>query len=155
MKKLKNNKVLLALALILIVCFGLIIFALFKYFYRGDNTNNYGDRLENIKSHPIHENLESEIKSIYTNNEIDKVEIKNKGRIIYVILNLSEIKKLSDAKSLAIKSLEKFTEDEKGYYDIQFVITCDKEEASSTSTNLYPTMGYKNAVSSVVVWIEG
>lgn len=153
MKKIKNNKVLLVLAIILLICFILIIVALFKYFYTGDNKNKYGERLEQIESHKLKENLESEIKKIYREEEINKVEIKTSGRIIYLTLDISKVMKISDARSLALKSLDKFSDDEKKYYDIQFIITCESE--GSSENKIYPTMGYKNSASSIVVWIKG
>lgn len=154
MKSLKNNKVLLVLALILIICFALILLALFKYFYSGRNASKYGDRLENSQSYKLSDNLENEIKSLYKDDEINEVEIKVSGKIVYLTLNLSAVKKLEDSKSLALKALEKFSAEEMNYYDIQFIITCDSV-SSSNEVNLYPTMGYKNSSSSVVVWIEG
>lgn len=148
--KLKQNKVLLVLAIILIICFALIIFLLFKYFYVGDNSSNYGDRLDGIESHEIHKGLESEIKEIYKETKMSLKSIKTSGKIIYVTFNLSEVIKVEDAKNLVLKSLEKFSDDEKGFYDIQFIITCDGE--TSTEKQLYPIMGYKNSSSSEVIW---
>ena len=61
MKKLRENKVLLVLAVILLICFVLIGYVLFKYFYVGCNLDKYGDRLDGIESHPIHNSLKTEI----------------------------------------------------------------------------------------------
>lgn len=150
MKKIKENKVLLALALILIICFGLILFVLFKYFYVGDNSDKYGDRLEGIESHKVHKELENEIKEIYKDSKLNLKSIKTSGKIIYVTFDLSEVIKVNDAKNLVLKSLDKFSDDEKSYYDIQFIITCESE--GSTETRLYPIMGYKNSSSIEVIW---
>ncbi len=150
-KKLKQNKVLLALAFILIVCFGLILFVLFKYFYLGGNSNKYGDRLEGIESHEIHKDLKNEISELYKDTKMELKSLKTNGKIIYVTFNLSEVIKVQDAKNLALKSIEKFTDDEKNFYDIQIIITCDAEDSSAESM-LYPIMGYKNSSSFEVVW---
>jgi len=150
MKKIKENKVLLALAIILVICFGLIIFVLFKYFYVGDNSSKYGDRLDGIESHEVHKDLEKEIKEIYTDSKLNLKSVKTSGRIIYVTFELSEVIKTEDAKNLVLKSLEKFSDDEKSYYDIQFIVTCESE--GSTETKLYPIMGYKNSSSIEVIW---
>ena len=152
--KLKNNKVLLVLALILIICFVLIVVALFKYFYSGKNTSKYGDRLEGAESYTLHSSMKSEIERLYEKTEVSSVSIKQNGKIVYLTIDLAEVKKIEDAKSIALKSLDKFTDDEKNFYDIQFIITCSKEESSSAENNLYPKMGYKNSSSSVVVWIK-
>ena len=150
MKKIKENKVLLVLAFILIICFALIAFLMYKYFYAGDNSSNYGDRLDGIESHPIHKDLKNEIEEIYKDTKISLKSLKNSGRIIYVTFELSEVIKVDDAKNLALKSLEKFSDDEKSYYDIQFIVVCNQEE--STEKQLYPIMGYKNSSSFEVVW---
>lgn len=150
MKKIKENKVLLVLAIILIICFGLILFVLFKYFYVGNNISKYGDRLDGIEAHKIHKELESEIKELYKDSKLDLKSIKNSGKIIYVTFELSELIKAADAKNLVLKSLEKFSDDEKSFYDIQFIVICESE--GSTETKLYPIMGYKNSSSTEVIW---
>ena len=150
MKKLRENKVLLVLAVILLICFVLIGYVLFKYFYVGYNLDKYGDRLDGIESHPIHNSLKTEISDIYKDTKMSLKSLKTSGRIIYVTYSLSEVIKVDDAKNLVLKSLEKFTDDEKGYYDIQFIVECDSE-ASSEKT-FYPIMGYKNSSSFEVVW---
>lgn len=150
MKKLRENKVLLVLAVILLICFVLIGYVLFKYFYVGYNLDKYGDRLDGIEAHPIHNSLKTEISDIYKDTKMSLKSLKTSGRIIYVTYSLSEVIKVDDAKNLVLKSLEKFTDDEKGYYDIQFIVECDSE-ASSEKT-FYPIMGYKNSSSFEVVW---
>ncbi len=150
--KLKNNKVLLLLGLILVVCFILIVIALFKYFYGANNNSKYGDRLENISKYKLDNDLESEIESLYTENEVDSINLKTSGRIIYLTLNLSNVILKENAKTLALKALDKFTDKQKNYYDIQFIVKCSKEENSSAENDLYPIMGYKNSKSAVVVW---
>ena len=149
-KRIAQNKVLLVLAFILLVCFALIAFLLFKYFYVGENSSKYGDRLDEIESHPIHKDLEDEIKDLYKDTKMSLKSIKTSGKIIYVTFDLSEVIKVDDAKNLVLKSLEKFSDDEKKYYDIQFIVTCGAEE--STETPLYPIMGYKNSSSFEVIW---
>ncbi len=150
MKKIKENKVLLVLAIILIVCFALILFVLFKYFYVGDNVSKYGDRLDGIEAHKIHKELEEEIKELYKDSKLNLKSIKSSGKIIYITFELSEVIKVEDAKNSVLKSLDKFSDDEKSYYDIQFIVTCDVEQ--SAETLLYPIMGYKNSSSTEVIW---
>ena len=149
-KKFKENKVLLVLAIVLVVCFVAIGFVMFKYFYVGDSTSKYGDRLDGIEKHKIHSTLKSEIEELYKDTKMSLKTYKTSGKIIYVTLELSEVIKVEDAKNLTLKSLEKFTDDEKNYYDIQFIVVCDSEQ--STETQLYPIMGYKNSSSFEVVW---
>lgn len=153
-KMLAENKVLLVLGIILIACFTLIVLAVFKYFYSGNSKSNYGDRLEGIEKHPINKNLKSDIEALYPSGEIDKVTIDSHGKIIYITLNLKEVTSKENAKALAIKTLDVLTEDEKGFYDIQYVITCtsELEPSEEEGRKNYPILGYKNSTSSVIVW---
>ena len=151
MKKIKENKVLLVLALMLLTCFGIILFVLFKYFYVGGNSNKYGDRLDGIESYEVHSSLKGELEELYKETKMNVKSIKVSGKIIYVTFALTEVIKTDDAKNLVLKSLEKFSDDEKNFYDIQFIITCNTEE-SEEDNNLYPIMGYKNSSSYEVVW---
>lgn len=151
--KLKSNKILLLLGGILVVCFILILVALFKYFYGAMNNTKYGDRLDGISEYKLDKGLDSEIKDLYSESEVDSVTLKTSGKIIYLTIDLSKVVTKETAKTLALKALEKFTDDEKQYYDIQFIITCSKEEGSE-ETKLYPIMGYKNSSSAVVSWIK-
>ena len=151
--KFKNNKILLLLGGILVICFILILVALFKYFYGAVNNSKYGDRLDGISEYKLDKGLDEEIKDLYTEDEVDSVALKTSGKIIYLTINLSKVVTKESAKTLALKSLEKFSDDEKQYYDIQFIVTCTKED-NSEETKLYPIMGYKNSSSAVVSWIK-
>ena len=79
--KLKSNRILLLLGSILIICFILIIIALFKYFYGAANNTKYGDRLDGISEYKLDKNLEAEIKDLYEPSEVDSVTLKTSGKI--------------------------------------------------------------------------
>ena len=78
-KKLRQNKVLLVLAIILLICFAVILFVLFKYFYVGNNSNKYGDRLSDIESHKIHNTLESDLNDLYKDSKMSLKSLKVNG----------------------------------------------------------------------------
>ena len=152
MKRLfKENKVLFVLLAIILISFVIIVFGLIKYFYLGNGSSTYGTRLNDISEHKLNSNLDKDIKNLFTENPVNDVTVDLKGKIIYLTIDLSELINLNDAKTLAIKSLDALGEDEKNYYDIQFIITA-KEVSDENS--LYPTMGYKAASSSQIVWIK-
>ncbi len=151
MKKLfVRNKVMFVLIIILLICFILIIYSLIKYFYAGSKSN-YGDRLENVAEHKLDNNIEESVKSLYSeNDEIGDVKVELRGKIIYVTIDYVKAIKLEDAKSLALKSLEAFPQEEKDFYDIQYILTAK----TIAEDNSFPTMGYKNALSTIVVWVN-
>ncbi len=155
MNKLKKlfirNKVWFVLIIILIVCFLLIIYGLVKYFYIGINNDTYGDRLEGISENELDKDIESDVQAIYESNDnVGEVILDLKGKIIYITIDFVKATKVKDAKSLALKSLEAFSEEEKLFYDIQYILTAE----TITEDEFYPTMGYKNSSSQVVVWIN-
>ncbi len=151
MKKLfVRNKVMFVLIMILLICFILIMYNLIKYFYAG-NKNAYGDRLENVAEHKLDNNIEENVISLYSESEeVGDIKVELRGKIIYITIDFVKAIKLEDAKSLALKSLEAFSQEEKDFYDIQYILTA-KTIAEDES---FPTMGYKNALSTVVVWIN-
>ncbi len=146
LKSVKKNKVLLVLAIVLIVCFVLIFYVLLKYFYTGAGSTKYGDRLDGLIE--IHSSYKDEISELYKDTtSVNKTTINVEGKIIYINIDFKEALSIKDAKSVAIKSLDIFSDEEKSSYDIQFILT-----ASEVETDLFPIMGYKNKNNTKVVW---
>ncbi len=153
-KKVKTNrnqdyKVLWVLLGILLVCFLVIGFLFYKYFYAGISTSKYGPRLDGIESYKLSSNLNEEISSIYAEEKsINKVSTDVEGRIIYINIDFKEPVKTATAQDLAIKSLEKIGEDNLTYYEVQFLLTYSGEEENAN----FPMFGSKNKNSLKVVW---
>jgi hypothetical protein len=151
-RAIKHNKVMLVLGVILVLCFLTLLYTLVKYFYNGLNSNAYGDRLEGIEEYKLDKNIEENINKLYDSiDSVGDVNISAKGKIIYITINYVKAIKPDDAKSLALKALEGFSDKEKGYYDIQYILTSDN---ITENTESFPTTGAKNASSSVVVWLN-
>lgn len=152
MKKLKelwgNNKVLIVLGIILIICLIAIITVTFSFFL-GGNKGVYGDRLNGIDKYPVTNNIKSEYKtSLESEKSVTKVSIDTKGKIIYIIINFASDTSLEDAKNLAASSIEKLNEDILSFYDIDFTLKCEKSENSEGFTIL----GAKNVAGSGLIW---
>lgn len=152
MKKLKelwgNNKVLIVLGIILIICLIAIITVTFSFFL-GGNKGVYGDRLNGIDKHPVTNNIKSEYKtSLESEKSVTKVSIDTKGKIIYIIINFASDTSLEDAKNLAASSIKKLNEDILSFYDIDFTLKCEKSENSEGFTIL----GAKNVAGSGLIW---
>lgn len=146
-KTLKNNIVLLVLGLIVIVSLAVMVIGVFKYFYSSDG-DKYGDRLNGIEEHKLNETLESDIKDLYESG-VESVKTDVKGKIVYVIMDVSDGVSKTEAQNYAVEALDVFTEDEKSYYDIQFMITCKNISEESSS---FPMEGYKNSSNTQIVW---
>ena len=149
-KNKQDNTMLWILIVILLVCFLLIGFLFYKYFYSGISTSKYGDtRLEGIENYPLSENLESEINELYKEEKsVNKVKVDVEGRIIYIIVDFKESIKVDSAKSIATKALDKIGEDNLKFYEVQYILTYSGEEENTN----YPVFGSKNANSLKVVW---
>ena len=63
-------------------------------------------------------------------------------------MDFKETLKVSDAESLAEKSLEKIGESNLTYYDVQFILTYSGEEENEN----FPVFGAKSSNSLKVVW---
>ncbi len=149
-KNKQDNTMLWILIGILVVCFLLIGFLFYKYFYSGISTSKYGDtRLEGIEKYPLSKTLESDISGIYKDEKsVNKVEVNVEGRIIYIDIDFKESIKVDTAKTLATKALDKVGEDNLKYYEVHFILTYSGKEENKN----FPVFGSKNANSLKVVW---
>lgn len=146
-----NSKVFIALISILVICFILLGFGFYKYFYSGNSSTKYGDRLEGIEKHTLPKDLTSKVEKIYADNtNVGKITTNVQGRIIYINMDFDEETKTDAAKELAVKALEAFEEDSLSYYDIQFIIT-ESYDKESTETG-FPLFGSKSSTSLKVIW---
>ena len=146
-RKLKENRVLFALAIVIVISLILIAIGLFKYFYGNDNSA-YGDRLNGIEDHKISETIDSDIQSLFEAG-VDSVKVDIKGKIIYIVMNVTSGVSKIDAESYAANALTKFSEEDLSFYDVQFLITCTTEEVDE---KVFPIDGYKNSTSATIIW---
>lgn len=148
-KKIRNNKVLLVLLGILLVCIIAIGILFYKFFYAGAGGSKYGNRLNGIENYPLSSNLQDEIKSLYSeNSKVGTIKVNTEGRVIYIDIDFKETLKVSEAESLAEKSLEKIGENNLTYYDVHFILTYSGEEENEN----FPVFGAKSSNSLKVVW---
>ena len=155
MKKLKgfyhNNRIYCILMGVSILCLLLIAVAFILYFVNQTNSDVYGNRLNGIESVAISKQHKEEIISFLEEQEIiEKATVNIKGKVIYINVYLNK-GKVADAQSIAIKTLEKLTEDEKNFYDINYTFvkqTADSEDIS------FPIMGYKKSDKTIISWTK-
>jgi len=128
----KEHRVFTILMAIVIVCLILIITVLVQIFYFGNGNDKYGDRLEGIDNVKISESKESDFENnVKADGKVKNCDLVVTGRIIYITMQFDEAVDLETAKSIALKSLESFSEDELAFYDFNFTLkknTSDKVE---------------------------
>lgn len=146
-----NNRIYCILMGISIFCLLLVCFAFVYYFIEQTKTDAYGNRLNGIENVAISSEHKTDvIKKIKENEKIDKVSMDVKGKIIYLIIYLKD-GSTEDAQSIAIKSLEYLTEDEKEFYDINYTFT---NESNSDNAKVFPIMGYKKSDATIISWTK-
>lgn len=153
MNKLKNfykeNRVFSILMLVIIVCVILMAVIVLKNFVFSNGSNVYGDRLKDEKKYKISDKLQKEISSDLEKDEaIKNATVTIKVRTIYIQINYNSGIDLDSAKSKAVSVLEKFSEDELGYYDIEFILVSE----AATDYEGFKIMGAKNVNGSNIVW---
>lgn len=154
----KEHRIFTILMSIVLVCLILIITVLIQVFHSG-NGDKYGTRLEEIskygsnlvdtKSNEILSSRKSDFENNMVNTKkVKKADIQVTGRIVYITLQFEETVDLEEAKNVALKSLESFSDDEKSYFDFEFTLkknTSDKVEGFLIS-------GAHNKNGSGLVW---
>jgi hypothetical protein len=131
-----------------ILCFILVAWVCKDLFLSADGPM-YGDRLEGIDKAPIDANTKKEITDLLLKTAgIKKVETNIHGKILNVIILVDETITVDKVKESANASLDKLSEAQKSFYDVQFLV----DYANETKATIYPIIGYKNKNSDVIVW---
>ncbi len=147
----KNNRIYCIMMGISIFCIALIGVAFLMYFINQTKTDAYGDRLNGIENVKISDKHKEEIISgIKENKMVDSVTINVKGKLIYINVYLNSGKR-EDGQSIAIKSLDLLTEEEKEFYDINFTFS---KEAKSEKDTGFVMMGYKKSDATIISWTK-
>lgn len=145
MNFIKNNKG-IAIVLGVILIFLISVVVIFKAFFPSGNA--YGNRLKGIdKVKFSNKEVATLEKKIKDRSKIKKVSIDIKGRLINILITVEEDTDLDDLKDYSKEKLELFDEDELKFYDIQFYILNEKEDAKG-----YPAIGYKHKSSDEIKW---
>ena len=144
----QEHTVLWVLLLILVVCFAIIGFLFYKFFYAGAGNNKYGDRLEGIENYPLSETLEEDIKGVHSEDDgVSKLKVNVEGRIIYINIEFSIPWGNANAASRAEKALSVIGNENLTFYEVQFLLTYNGDEE-----NIFPKFGMKNANNLKVAW---
>ncbi len=145
----RENKVLLVLAIILIICFVIFMGVALTYFY-GSSNNPYGNRLDITEKVPLSDKLLTDIKTELESDEnVDSASVRLQGKIVYISIIFRDEYPMGDAKNVASKALPLFNDDELQVYDIAFTISTKQTENSAG----YSLMGARNANGvGAIVW---
>ncbi len=144
----KNNRVYSILMIISIICIVAILVGVVLYFLGQTSKDKYGNRLEGIEKIEIKESKLNDIEKKITENELVKsTDAVIRGKLVYITITLNTGTH-ADAESIAQSSLELFSEEEKAFYDIQYIVDNKDEKIEEN----FPVMGYIKAGNSVIKW---
>lgn len=119
-----------------------------KYFF-GGNTSSYGDRLEDIANLPYkEEDQQALMTSLKEDEGVEDVNVKTRGKIIYIRIFFKETTTLDHAKQIAEKSLEKINKEYQKKYDLEYTLVQEKTEKAEG----YTLMGAKNINREKLIW---
>lgn len=125
MKKLKNlwanNKILMILGMILILCIIAILVVVLKYFV-GSSSSVYGNRFDNMKVTIKSSDKETYTNKLEENKNVTATRIRESGKTLYISVTFTDETKMEDAKAVIESSLDNFSDDIKGTYDMNITI---------------------------------
>ena len=150
MKKMfKENRNLFIILMIALVCIIISALLLFKYFYFGNGQSKYGSRLQGIENVIIEDIKKSEVATyLEEDSKVTSAKVEVTGKIVYIKINFNNEATLTEAKTIAVKSLDKFSEEEKNFYDFSFTLY----QESSENVEGFRIMGAKNVNGTNLVW---
>lgn len=139
----KNNRIYCILMFISAFCILLMGVSVVVYFVHQMSTSNYGARLEKIDDYELGTTL-SDLESYYKEQEgVISASVRLQGKIIYVNVEANPDLKNEQLQNIATSSLEKISDENKSFYDIQFIFK---------RANLNAYFGSKNSSNTIITW---
>lgn len=128
------------------------------------NSSKYGDRLEGIKKIKFGKDEKNKIvEKIKSSDKVTEAKIEVQGKRIDIIFNVVKDASVDDAKAIGNDSLGSISDEVKGFYDVQYIVTkkdedvqkTTKEDGSVEEKTVFPIMGYKkNTRTNGIVWTK-
>ena len=143
----KKTKLILALSFLVIIVLALCI--VYETIF-SNNNGKYGDRLDGIEKVNVKAKQKNEIKKNIESLEMStSVNVYLTGKIVKVVVTVKDDVDLSKAKESYGKLMEKLSDDQKKYFDVQVFL---KKKGKDDN---FPTIGYKHHNKENVSWTKG
>lgn len=139
----KNNRIYCILMIISLFCFVLMGSAVVIYFINQTTSSKYGSRLNDKDKPDIEDSLKTFEKFFKDTKDVNDTTVRLQGKIVYVTVDVNKDLKNEEIQDIATKSLEKLSDEQKEYYDIQFIF---KRESFS------PYLGSKSSQNKIITW---
>ncbi len=144
-KKNKSTVIVVSCCLLLTI----FVFTIKLVFFPNEGRAIYGDRLADIKESKIKDSELEQVKSKLTEKEdIEKVSTHISGRILNILITVSEKTSIETAKTFTATIDEALSEEQKKAYDIQVFVM------KTTADDKFPIIGYRHQKSDHYSWTK-
>ena len=144
MKFFKKHKTII-LGLLMVVAVVAAVFILKDTINFDEGTAYYGNRLDGIDEVKVTNDQKKAIEEAIKDS-IESVKVRVSGKLVNIIIETLPEKSLADAKALSNPVLAVFTEEQKKFYDFQFLIS------NSENLSQFPIIGYMQRSRDSVNW---
>lgn len=141
----KHSSAMVGLGVFVLVIIALLLIK--NLFMFDEFTAVYGTRLNGIDKVKITAKQKSDAESLIKESVKD-VKVRLSGRIVNTIITTNDDTSLDDAKNISNKVFEAFDDNQKKYYDFQFLIK------NNSNKEQYPIMGYKHHTKDTISWTK-
>jgi len=143
MKFVRKNKYTI-IAMVILVILVIIGMQVKNLLVPDEGKASYGERLEGIENHKLDDSLfESIASKLKEDEKVLEVEHYVHGKIINLVITVSDDMDIPTAKSLANSTINLFEDNELSYYALQVYV-----KKNDTNSNNFPIIGYKGVESS-------
>ena len=143
----KALSILFGLSFILFIIMLIIFISLFF----GSGESKYGNRLDGIEEVELSNTFLKDIeKKLEEDDSVVDANVRLQGKIVYIVFEVNNDISVDTAKLMASNTLENFSEEELGFYDLSYLVKWtniveDKEEISAIA-------GTKHHSKESIVW---
>lgn len=146
MKFVKKHKT-LTLIILIIIAVVLAFFILRDTINFDESTAVYGNRLEGIEAVEITKDQKTSVAEALK-ERTESVTVRVAGKLVNVIIETKGDVALEEAKGMATTALAAFSDEQKSFYDYQFLIN------NSENQEQYPIIGYMQHSRDSVTWTK-
>ena len=138
------------IAILVVILMALAAICIFAYIvYKNIFAGVKSRRLDGVDSHPLTKEEIKDASAVYEEIEaLDSVtiELNKNSKIIKIKVVLKENVDFETMKNVCNKSVEKFSEENLSFYDLEVFIT------SKQQSEVYPQIGYKHRSNTTFSW---
>ena len=153
MELIKRHKGLAIVGGLSVVLF-IVMFIIVARMLFSSGKSEYGDRLNGLVKidSGSTEKLKTEIGAM---EEVEKVNVRVQGKIIYVEITFTEATSRDKAKEIANKTLDYYNEEVINYYDFGYILSQNKEVNEGEEDTSFVIAGTKHPDSDHISYTNG